>query len=292
MKKITKIALALAASVFVGAAFVGCAEEEGTTGSIGKDFELDNTKYISEYAGHAVGDDNTTSYLRGYRSLKTKHTGGVAYITLEDASSCSDNNGAGMVGFVFGIQDTKDKKGESATGTTFGVVGIRRNKNNSTSYYISWVENCQLSEDGKDGYSDNGSFTDPDGNVIREKGPQTNVTSLGITATAGAPLYVAVEVLADGPDTDGDGIVEEKEGNGGYVINIYKATKDAEGNFAKGDKIVSGKKIDSSFTGDIVAAQYDLGLYTSVYPGQILKGRIDLPSAELVNECMVYYGEE
>ena len=88
MKKITKLALVMAATVVAGA-FMGCADKAGDAAdglSLGKEFALENK--------------TTTNYNRNYVTTKTKHTSAIAEIVMPKSTG-SDNNGDGVVGMIF-----------------------------------------------------------------------------------------------------------------------------------------------------------------------------------------------
>lgn len=269
MKKITKIALALAASVFVGAAFVGCAEEEGETGNINEPFSLTNDS------------ESASVYKRGYKTTKTKHTSAVAQVTLPSPVGYDKNatpKADGVVGLIFHVQENDDGS------KNFGIVGLRRNAN-AVQYYISYYKNVSVAPEHINLYN---NFTDINGDIIGESAVATEhevvkaYGSTGITAKTGEDCIVTIELLAAGPDKEpADGIIKDGEGDGSYKINIYDGnwTKEAPG------AVKATAVIPANDTGDSVATQYKLGLYTNAYPKCTLSGNLTI--VDTVNECEI-----
>lgn len=265
MKKIAAAALASAALF----AFVGCADNAGETGKIGKDFEITNP--------------TESDYYRGWQTLKTKHTSGAALITLPASES---TNGAGVVGFIFGIKDVKDADGNTeADVKDFCVVGLRRNAKNQVEAYTAAYKNVSTLEAN---LNMGNNFADKNGVVIglttgslaKELGDDKNYKNVGKALTGTDDIILRVEVVAGGADTDGDGKVEDGEGDGSYDIAIYNV--DTDGETRTGSALYTAS-LTSADTGDTKATQYDLGLYTNVYKGQTLKGKLWL--TDLVNEA-------
>ena len=130
------------------------------------------------------------------------------------------------------------------------------------------------------------NFTDPNGIVIGAKdckateyeGELKTYTEYKSDITK--PVTYRVDVVAGGNDTDGDGKVEDGEGDGSYKITISTVKDDNSA-----DKKIVGYTIPASETGDKRATQYDLGIYTNAYKEQTLTGRLEL--VDLVNEAEV-----
>ena len=273
MKMIKKMALVAATAATV-MAFVSCGGTTGDTGKINKDFELTN--------------DTDTNFMRGYNKTATKHTGGLAKITIEDNAADAGTDGAGVVGYIFGIEENEDKS------ENFGLVGIRRQKNQNIQYYVSYYQNADV----KDNLNKDSDFCDLDGkkanytdSKCKDVGPQSKIVDLGLTAKAGEPCVVYVMVSATGPETDkkDDGYIHSGKGDGGYCVEIYKEDQyDADKKaLIENAKPTVSKIIDTSSTKDEKATQRYCGLYTNVYSKQTLKGRLDLPSKTLIDAAEV-----
>ncbi|MDD6653776.1 MAG: hypothetical protein PUE59_02000 [Treponema sp.] len=273
-----KIMKKIAVAVFAGAmvfGLVSCGDTVGETGKIGKDIDLSN--------------ETTTNYNRGYTTLKTKHTSASAIVTLpvvnESLDGETDNtHGNGVIGFIFGIKDVKDEDNKTVEDVKdFCLVGLRREKNNVVNAYTSAFKNVSVKEEH---LNLGGNFADKNGNVIGKEGSEAK--ELGsdkdykkvTEAPAEKEILLRVEVVAGGPDTDGDGKVEDGEGDGSYNIAIYNVADDGE---TKSGNALYTATIKTSETGDTKATQYDLGLYTNVYAQQKLNGKLYL--TDTVNEA-------
>lgn len=267
MKLSTKILMGGMALLMASTMFIGCPEVAGETGSIGEDLKLTN--------------DSTTGYKRGYKSLKTKHTSASALITL-GAMNGTNDNGDGIIGFIYHIQDVSDDKGTPTGAKNFGLVGLGRNNKGQLMAYSSFFKNVAVDNTN---INKEKNFTDPNGIVIGaedckateyEGELKTYTEKSDITK----PVTYRVDVVAGGNDTDGDGKVEDGEGDGSYKITISTVKDDNSA-----DKKIVGYTIPASETGDKRATQYDLGIYTNAYKGQTLTGRLEL--VDLVNEAEV-----
>ena len=273
-----KIMKKIAVAVFAGAmvfGFASCGDTVGETGKIGKDIDLSN--------------ETTTNYQRGYTTLKTKHTSASAIVTLpvvnESLDGKADNtNGNGVIGFIFGIKDVKDANNETVKDVKdFCLVGLRREKNNVVQAYTSAFKNVSVKEEN---LNLGNNFADKNGKVIGDKDSEAKELGsyTGYKKVTDAPeekeILLRVEVVAGGPDTDGDGKVEDGEGDGSYNIAIYKVADDGE---TKSGNALYTATITAVETGDKKATQYDLGLYTNVYAQQKLNGKLYL--TDTVNEA-------
>lgn len=267
MKLSTKILMGGMALLMASTMFIGCPEVAGETGSIGEDLKLTN--------------DSTTGYKRGYKSLKTKHTSASALITL-GAMNGTNDNGDGIIGFIYHIQDVSDDKGTPTGAKNFGLVGLGRNKEGLLMAYSSFFKNVAVDNTN---INKEKNFTDPNGIVIGandckateyEGKLKTYTEKSDITK----PVTYRVDVVAGGNDTDGDGKVEDGEGDGSYKITISTVKDDNSA-----DKKIVGYTIPASETGDKRATQYDLGIYTNAYKRQTLTGRLEL--VDIVNEAEV-----
>ena len=272
-----KIMKKIAVAVFAGAMVFGlasCGDTVGETGKIGKDIDLSN--------------ETTTNYNRGYTTLKTKHTSASAIVTLPVVNESLDGetantHGNGVIGFIFGIKDVKENNKTVEDVKDFCLVGLRREKNNVVNAYTSAFKNVSVKEENLN-LGDN--FADKNGKVIGKEGSEAkelgsdkdykNVTD----APAEKEILLRVEVVAGGPDTDGDGKVEDGEGDGSYNIAIYNVADDGE---TKSGNALYTATITAAETGDKKATQYDLGLYTNVYAQQKLNGKLYL--TDTVNEA-------
>ncbi len=273
-----KIMKKIAVAVFAGAMVFGlasCGDTVGETGKIGKDIDLSN--------------ETTTNYKRGYTTLKTKHTSASAIVTLpvvnESLDGKADNTyGNGVIGFIFGIKDVKDAKNETVKDVKdFCLVGLRREKNNVVNAYTSAFKNVSVKEEN---LNLGNNFADKNGKVIGDKDSEANELGsyTGYKKVTDAPeekeILLRVEVVAGGSDTDGDGKVEDGEGDGSYNIAIYNVADDGE---TKSGNALYTATITATETGDTKATQYDLGLYTNVYAQQKLNGKLYL--TDTVNEA-------
>lgn len=273
-----KIMKKIAVAVFAGAmvfGFASCGDTVGETGKIGKDIDLSN--------------ETTTNYERGYTTLKTKHTSASAIVTLpvvnESLDGKADNtNGNGVIGFIFGIKDVKDAKNETVKDVKdFCLVGLRREKNNVVNAYTSAFKNVSVKEKH---LNLGNNFADKNGKVIGDEDSEAKELGsyTGYKKVTNAPeekeILLRVEVVAGGSDTDGDGKVEDGEGDGSYNIAIYKVADDGE---TKSGNALYTATITAAETGDKKATQYDLGLYTNVYAQQKLNGKLYL--TDTVNEA-------
>ena len=273
MKILKNIAVAALAGAMVFG-LVSCADTVGETGKIGKDIELTN--------------ETATNYKRGYTTLKTKHTSASAIVTLPVVNKSLDetdknNNGNGVIGFIFGIKDVKENDKIVEDVKDFCLVGLRREKNNEVTAYTSAFKNVSVKEEN---LNLGNNFADKNGIVIGTKGSEAKELGSYIDykkvtdAPADKEILLRVEVVAGGPDTDNDGKVEDGEGDGSYKIAIYKVADDGE--TKEGDALYNAT-ITSDETGDTQATQYDLGLYTNVYAQQKLNGKLYL--TDTVNEA-------
>ena len=273
-----KIMKKIAVAVFAGAMVFGlasCGDTVGETGKIGKDIDLSN--------------ETTTNYKRGYTTLKTKHTSASAIVTLpvvnESLDGKADNtSGNGVIGFIFGIKDVKDAKNETVKDVKdFCLVGLRREKNNVVNAYTSAFKNVSVKEEN---LNLGNNFADKNGKVIGDKDSEAKELGsyTGYKKVTDAPeekeILLRVEVVAGGSDTDGDGKVEDGEGDGSYNIAIYNVADDGE---TKSGNALYTATITATETGDTKATQYDLGLYTNVYAQQKLNGKLYL--TDTVNEA-------
>lgn len=268
MKLSTKILMGGMALLMASTMFIGCPEVAGETGSIGEDLELTN--------------DSTTGYKRGYKSLKTKHTSASALITL-GAMNGKNDNGDGVIGFIYHIQDVSDPNGTPTGAKNFGLVGLRRNIKGHLIAYSSFFKNVAVDDKN---INKEKNFTDLNGKMIGTTGCKATEYEgkerlfSEYTSDITKPVTYRVDVVAGGNDTDGDGKVEAGEGDGSYKITVSTVKDDNSA-----DKKIVGYTIPASETGDKRATQYDLGIYTNAYKGQTLTGRLEL--VDLVNEAEV-----
>lgn len=267
MKLSTKILMGGMALLMAQTMFIGCPEVAGETGSIGEDLKLTN--------------DSATGYKRGYKSLKTKHTSASALITL-GAMNGTNDNGDGIIGFIYHIQDVSDDKGTPTGAKNFGLVGLGRNKKGQLMAYSSFFRNVAVDNTN---INKEKNFTDPNGIVIRAKDCKATeyegeLKTYTEKSDITKPVTYRVDVVAGGNDTDGDGKVEDGEGDGSYKITISTVKDDNSA-----DKKIVDYTIPASETGDKRATQYDLGIYTNAYKGQTLTGRLEL--VDIVNEAEV-----
>lgn len=129
------------------------------------------------------------------------------------------------------------------------------------------------------------NFTDPNGIVIGAKDCKATeyegeLKTYTEKSDITKPVTYRVDVVAGGNDTDGDGKVEDGEGDGSYIITVSTVKDDNSA-----DTKIVDYKIPAKETGDTKATQYDLGIYTNAYKGQTLTGRLEL--VDIVNEAEV-----
>ncbi len=276
MKKIASIALAVAASLAMGVALVGCADAAGNDSgsiSLGKDFEVANA--------------DTVKYNRNFKTTKTKHTSAVAEVVLPKASGVQAN-GDGVVGMIFHLKENEDSS------MNFGIIGLRRNKADKIQYYVSMFENVDTDEK-KNLNTGKSNFCDLDGVEIGQKGskaketgyPDGNLHDLATAKNDSETVYI---VLTAGDDDDGSYDVVFVDSTGyDAVKKVNKAKTEAEIAAAEAEvsKHILGRPltIPASVTGDTKATQYKLGMYLNAYPGCTLKGKLTLK--DLVNECEI-----
>lgn len=273
MKLSTKILMGGMALLMASTMFIGCPEVAGETGSIGEDLKLTN--------------DSATGYKRGYKSLKTKHTSASALITL-GAMNGTYKSGDGIIGFIYHIQDVSDDKGTPTGAKNFGLVGLGRNKEGQLMAYSSFFKNVAVDDTN---INKGNNFTDLKGVVIGDKDKvceateykchkEDIITYKNWKSDITKPVTYRVDVVAGGNDTDGDGKVEDGEGDGSYKITVSTVKDDNSA-----DKKIAEYSIPAKETGDTKATQYDLGIYTNAYKGQTLTGRLEL--VDIVNEAEV-----
>lgn len=267
MKLSTKILMGGMALLMASTMFIGCPEVAGETGSIGEDLELTN--------------NTTDGYKRGYKSLKTKHTSASALITL-GAMNGNYKNGDGIIGFIYHIQDVSDSNGTPTGAKNFGLVGLGRYPNGQLFAYSSFFKKVAV-DDVNINKAKN--FTDLNGVMIGEKNCEAtekggDIKTYSNKSDITKPVTYRVDVVAGGPDTDKDGKVEDGEGDGSYKITISTVKDDNSA-----DKKIDEFSIPATVTDDTKATQYDLGIYTNAYPGQTLRGRLEL--VDIVNEAEV-----
>lgn len=274
MKKIASIALAVAASLAMGVALVGCADAAGNDSgsiSLGKDFEVANT--------------DTAKYNRNFKTTKTKHTSAVAEVVLPKASGVLAN-GDGVVGMIFHLKENKDES------MNFGIIGLRRNKADKIQYYVSMFENVDTDEK-KNLNTGESNFCDLEGVEIGKTGskaketgyPDGNLQNLTTAKNDSETVYIVLTATEDGSY---DVVFIDSTGYEA-VKNVGKAKTEAEIAAAEAEvsKHVLGipLTIPASVTGDTKPTQYKLGMYLNAYPGCTLKGKLTLK--DLVNECEI-----
>lgn len=274
MKKIASIALAVAASLAMGVALVGCADSAGNDSgsiSLGKDFEVANT--------------DTVKYNRNFKTTKTKHTSAVAEVVLPKASGVQPN-GDGVVGMIFHLEENEDHS------MNFGIIGLRRNKAGKIQYYVSMFENVDTDET-KNLNTGVSNFCDLEGVEIGKTGSKAKETGYpddkihDLTTAKNDPETVYIVLTAD---DDGSYDVMFIDSTGYEAVkNADKAETEAE--IAAAELEVSKHMlgipltIPASVTGDTEATQYKLGMYLNAYPGCTLKGKLTLK--DTVNECEI-----
>ena len=269
MKKIAAVTIA-AAALF---AFAGCAGES----------EDENDMLSVKGSGCSIDYTNESDgYSRGFKSLKTNHLDAVCKITqtVNSVAITKDNNGDGVLGFIFDLsQDNTTKL------YNFTIAGTRYNvTKGETQVYVTKYINI----DSK--YLSAGSdFCGSDGNKAksvtefnREDTAAQCIDYLGSAQTAGykkldgveidktkAQASIWIDVIAN------DGTSKNRKGEAGsYTVKFYTADPKRKTSASGMDTTYNETdnapestvtvQIPVSATGYDKATQNDLGFYANV----------------------------
>lgn len=291
MKKIAAVTIA-AAALF---AFAGCAGES----------EDENDMLSVKGSGCSIDYTNESDgYSRGFKSLKTNHLDAVCKITqtVNSVAITKDNNGDGVLGFIFDLsQDNTTKL------YNFTIAGTRYNVTKcETQVYVTKYINIDSKY-----LSDGSDFCGSDGQ------PAKKVTSFNRKDTAaqyidylvGPGGYEKLEgVEIDETKAQGsiwidvianDGESKNRTGKAGsYTVKFYTSDPKRETSAAgsnttydKNDTAPTAAKevtISASDTGYNKATQNDLGFYANVYSKRTLTGSWELSDIEGSAEPIVY----
>lgn len=291
MKKIAAVTIA-AAALF---AFAGCAGES----------EDENEMLSIKGSGCSINYTNETNgYSRGFKSLKTKHYDAVCKITqtVNSVAITEDNNGDGVLGFIFDLsQDNTTKL------YNFTIAGTRYNvtKGETQVYVTKYINiDSKYLSAGSDFCGSDGNKAKPVTSFNREDtaaqcidyfdGPAgyTKLEDVEIDKTK-AQASIWIDVIAN----------DEKSKNrtgkaGSYTVKFYTSDPKRETSAAgsdttydKNDTAPTAAKevtISASDTGYNKATQNDLGFYANVYSKRTLTGSWELSDIEGSAEPIVY----
>ena len=291
MKKIAAVTIA-AAALF---AFAGCAgESEDENGMLSVKGSGCSIDYTNESDG----------FSRGFKSLKTNHLDAVCKITqtVNSVAITKDNNGDGVLGFIFDLsQDNTTKL------YNFTIAGTRYNvSKDETQVYVTKYINI----DSK--YLSAGSdFCGSDGKPAKKvtlfnredtaaqyidylvgSGGYEKLEGVKIDKTK-AQASIWIDVIAN------DGTSKNRKGvAGSYTVKFYTSDPKRETSAAGSDTTYDKKDtaptaarevtISASDTGYNKATQNDLGFYANVYSKRTLTGSWELSDIEGSAEPIVY----
>ena len=294
MKKIAAVTIA-AAALF---AFAGCAgesEDENNMLSVsGKKCSIDYT------------NEKPENYSRAFETLKTKHFDAVCKITqtVNSVAITKDNNGDGVLGFIFDLsQDNTTKL------YNFTIAGTRYNvtKGETQVYVTKYINiDSKYLSAGSDFCGSDGKPAKKVETFNREDTAAQYIDYLGTTDTAGyekldgveidktkAQASIWIDVIAN------DGTSKNRKGEAGsYTVKFYTSDPKRETSAAGSDTTydkndtapTEAKKdiIPAADTGYDNATQNDLGFYANVYSNRTLTGSWELSDIEGSAEPIVY----
>lgn len=291
MKKIAAVTIA-AAALF---AFAGCAGES----------EDENDMLSVKGSGCSIDYTNESDgYSRGFKSLKTNHYDAVCKITqtVNSIAINKDNNGDGVLGFIFDLsQDNTTKL------YNFTIAGTRYNvTKGETQVYVTKYINIDSKY-----LSDGNDFCGSDGKKAKTvesfNSEDTAAQCIDyLVGTAGYEKLEGVKIDKTKPQASiwidviaNDGKSKNRTGEpGSYTVKFYtsdpKRETSAGGSNTTYDKNdtapTEAKKvtIPASHTGYNKATQNDLGFYANVYSKRTLTGSWELSDIEGSAEPIVY----
>ena len=291
MKKIAAVTIA-AAALF---AFAGCAgESEDENGMLSVKGSGCSIDYTNESDG----------FSRGFKSLKTNHYDAVCKITqtVNSVAITEDNNGDGVLGFIFDLsQDNTTKL------YNFTIAGTRYNVTKAeTQVYVTKyinIDSKYLSA-GSDFCGSDGNKAKPVDKFNREDtaaqcidyldGPAGYAKLEGVKIDKTKPqASIWIDVIAN------DGTSKNRKGDAGsYTVKFYtadpKRKTSASGmntTYNETDNAPESTvtvQIPVSDTGYDKATQNDLGFYANVYSNRTLTGSWELSDIEGSAEPIVY----
>ena len=291
MKKIAAVTIA-AAALF---AFAGCAGES----------EDENEMLSIKGSGCSINYTNETNgFSRGFKSLKTNHYDAVCKITqtVNSIAINQDNNGDGVLGFIFDLsQDNTTKL------YNFTIAGTRYNvtKGETQVYVTKYINiDSKYLSDGSDFCGSDGqpakkvtSFNRKDTaaqyiDYLVGPGGYEKLEGVEIDETK-AQASIWIDVIAN------DGNSKNRKGEAGsYTVKFYtadpKRKTSASGmntTYNETDNAPDSTvtvQIPVSDTGYDKATQNDLGFYANVYSNRTLTGSWELSDIEGSAEPIVY----
>ena len=293
MKKIAAVTIA-AAALF---AFAGCAGES----------EDENDMLSVKGSGCSIDYPNESDgYSRGFKSLKTNHLDAVCKITqtVNSVAITKDNNGDGVLGFIFDLsQDNTTKL------YNFTIAGTRYNvtKGETQVYVTKYINiDSKYLSAGSDFCGSDGNKAKPVTEFNRKDTAAQCIDYLGSAQTAGYAKLEGVEIdktkaqasiWIDVIANDGKSKNRTEEA-GSYTVKFYTSDPKRETSAAgsdttydKNDTAPTAAKevtISASDTGYNKATQNDLGFYANVYSKRTLTGSWELSDIEGSAEPIVY----
>ena len=291
MKKIAAVTIA-AAALF---AFAGCAGES----------EDENDMLSVKGSGCSIDYTNESDgYSRGFKSLKTNHLDAVCKITqtVNSVAITKDNNGDGVLGFIFDLsQDNTTKL------YNFTIAGTRYNvtKGETQVYVTKYINiDSKYLSDGSDFCGSDGQPAKKVTSFNRENtaaqcidylvgpGGYEKLEGVEIDKTK-AQASIWIDVIAN------DGTSKNRKGEAGsYTVKFYTADPKRKTSASGMDTTYNETdnapestvtvQIPVSATGYDKATQNDLGFYANVYSNRTLTGSWELSDIEGSAEPIVY----
>ena len=291
MKKSAAVTIA-AAALF---AFAGCAGESEDENDM---LSVSGKKCSIDYTNESDG------YSRGFKSLKTNHLDAVCKITqtVNSVAITKDNNGDGVLGFIFDLsQDNTTKL------YNFTIAGTRYNvtKGETQVYVTKYINiDSKYLSDGSDFCGSDGQPAKKVTSFNRENtaaqcidylvgpGGYEKLEGVEIDKTK-AQASIWIDVIAN------DGTSKNRKGEAGsYTVKFYtvdpKRKTSASGmdtTYNETDNAPESTvtvQIPVSATGYDKATQNDLGFYANVYSNRTLTGSWELSDIEGSAEPIVY----
>ena len=291
MKKIAAVTIA-AAALF---AFAGCAGES----------EDENDMLSVKGSGCSIDYTNESDgYSRGFKSLKTNHLDAVCKITqtVNSVAITEDNNGDGVLGFIFDLsQDNTTKL------YNFTIAGTRYNvtKGETQVYVTKYINiDSKYLSAGSDFCGSDGNKAKPVDKFNREDtaaqcidyldGPAGYAKLEGVKIDkTKAQASIWIDVIAN------DGTSKNRKGDAGsYTVKFYTADPKRKTSASGMDTTYNETdnapestvtvQIPVSDTGYDKATQNDLGFYANVYSNRTLTGSWELSDIEGSAEPIVY----
>lgn len=276
-------------------AFAGCAGES----------EDENDMLSVKGSGCSIDYTNESNgYSRGFKSLKTNHYDAVCKITqtVNSIAITEDNNGDGVLGFIFDLsQDNTTKL------YNFTIAGTRYNvtKGETQVYVTKYINiDSKYLSAGSDFCGSDGNKAKPVDKFNREDtaaqcidyldGPAGYAKLEGVKIDkTKAQASIWIDVIAN------DGKSKNRKGDAGsYTVKFYTADPKRKTSASGMDTTYNETdnapestvtvQIPVSDTGYDKATQNDLGFYANVYRNRTLTGSWELSDIEGSAEPIVY----